>query len=396
MKSFSYLVFACALLVSITAQGQEPPQQQQQEEAEAPVKLEFEDLVKLLESGTNDEKILAAALLVDHSERLDEFIEPLLALFAVRDDAVVDTVKRVVFWLGPDVVAIMDEELDATNLDQLRQQCSAINAIGDPAATFEPQLLEILDTSTDPRTRTAATFALTGFSRGCPEAIEKILVDLEHPDMNTKLFACRLIIKTGPEATQAVPALVELLDNGNISERSYAAWSLGAIGPTNQFDTIQALIEMLDRFNVIERERALIGLGLLGEESAAAEAKTRLLMAEDGTNLEGQAAVTLWQITGDAEEPVARLVELSKGIDFEVKGLQLLGDMGPAAADAMDFLIERANSEDEAIQVYALDTIAKIGPAANEHHEAIQALTEDEDPVVRLAARMTLRKITDE
>ena len=130
-----------------------------------------------------------------------------------------------------------------------------VNAVGDDGAEYTPQLLNILKTSDDPSRRTAATYALTGFSHGNAEAIDLIIPDLDSSDMNVTLFAMRLIIKTGPQAKQAAPKLIELYNDGLPSQRGYAAWSLAAIAPVEGFDTAEAADKMLNRFTVSERER---------------------------------------------------------------------------------------------------------------------------------------------
>ena len=334
------------------------------------------------------EKGRAAAGLADHPEQFKRFAISLSELFLERDEVLNHTAKRIFHRLGKKAVDALQPNLDSDDLNHVRRVCSAISAVGDPCLNYAPELVDILRTEDDMFRRSAATFALTGFSKGYPDAIEAVLRDLDHRDMNVTLFAMRLIIKTGDESRQAIPKLLNLLENGVISQRGYAIWSLAAIGLTDEFDTVDEIGNMLEGFTVSERERALLAAGLLG--SAAKEHAPRVteIMNKNHTNIEGRAAVTLWKITGEPDDCIERLMELSKSsLAYELSGLELISEMGPDASPAIDLLIERTGASDESVRVAALDALRAIGSAAMEHKEHIAEIAaNDKDPLVRLAA----------
>lgn len=356
---------------------------------------ELDRLIRAIKTGDQYERASAAARLLNLAEHYERFAKPLAALLIDRDEVVSGTAKRIYVHLGKKAVDALNPDLDSTDLEHIRLVCSAINAVGDSCEEYKPKLVEMLRERTDPNFRVAATFALTGFSDGCPEAIDHILRDLENRDMNVTLFAARLIIKTGDKARQAIPNLVKLLENGVISQRGYAIWALAAIGPTDEFDTLAATEKLLNKFHVVERERALIAAGLLGKAAASLEPKVREMMGQDYSNLEGQGAVTLWQITGDAADSIERLVQISTDfVEYEVTGPKLLGELGPAAAPAAGFLVERLGSSDLSVQIVALDSLGDIGPAACEHRDKIaEFVSRAQSPLIQMIGNDTLKKI---
>ncbi len=364
---------------------------------EQPVEPTLDELIAKLESDNPNDKMHAAAELVDQADEIDKFIAPLAELFGERDELIQRAATRVFERLGETAVPSIRPFLEATDNEKFRRGCSMVNAIGDPACEYRELLVNTLANNDDPQFRVAAIYALTGFSNGAPEAIEYLTPDFNNQEnFNFSVFACRLVIKTGPAAKAAIPELEKLLKNGNVSQRSYAAWAMGAIGQTDEFDTLKMLNEMLNRFTVFERERALYGIGLMGEEAISLADRVEEIMTKPGTNLEARAAFVLWQITGENQPSVDRLIELSKQPFFDLSAIQILGEMGPAAAPAADYLATRTTAEDEAIREAAADALGAMGAKALDQKQALFKLLEDEDPLVRLAADVALEKITED
>ena len=365
------------------------------QEEEASAKTDLQPIIDTLNNPRKRlAKAAAAVKLADHQDQYQEFAVPLAGLLLDGDRVLNDIAKRIFKDLGKKSVEALNPDFDG-DIDDLRMVCSVINAVGDDGAEYTPQLLNILKTSDDPLRRTAATYALTGFSHGNAEAIDLIIPDLDSSDMNVTLFAMRLIIKTGPQAKQAAPKLIELYNDGLPSQRGYAAWSLAAISPVEGFDTAEAADKMLNRFTVSERERGLIAAGILGKAAESSLKKVEEMMANNRTNIEGQAAVTYWRITGDGDSAARRLIELTKhDMYYEINGLKLIAELGPAAEPALELLLEKLKSADSSTRVLALDAIQAIGPAASIHRSEIEKVAEEDgDPIVRLTARQLLKTL---
>ena len=118
-------------------------------------------------------------------------------------------------------------------------------------------------------------------------------------------------------------------------------------------------------------------------------------MANNRTNIEGQAAVTYWRITGDGDTAARRLIELTKNdMYYEINGLKLIAELGPAAEPALELLLEKLKSPDSSTRVLALDAIQAIGTAASIHRPEIEKVAEEDgDPIVRLTARQLLKTL---
>ena len=64
-----------------------------------------------------------------------------------------------------------------------------------------------------------------------PDArLQKLIRRLKSPDDVKRIHAGLLLGRMGPEAREAVPTLLELLQDKNVQNRKLAAWTLGYIG----------------------------------------------------------------------------------------------------------------------------------------------------------------------
>ena len=60
--------------------------------------------------------------------------------------------------------------------------------------------------------------------------LQKLIRRLKSPHDVKRIHAGLLLGRMGPEAKEAVPALLELLQDESIQNRRLAAWTLGSIG----------------------------------------------------------------------------------------------------------------------------------------------------------------------
>ncbi len=380
----------------LTAVQQDQPREQTNvgEENENVVEVPpLAELLKTLERGSTWEREAAAAWLVEYPEQVDEFAAPLARFFLEFDEALNRVADKVFAYYGERAVAAIEplfhpeaQEALADN-ESWRMACAMIRAIGDPArGDYESRLVDILRESRDWRVRVPAIYALTGFSGGSPDAIESIVIDLQHENFNVNNFAAKLVIASGPAARTAVPELRRLLTEGGISQRSHAAWALGAIGPVEDFDPLPALAPMLDAVTIVERERALLGIGLMGRHAQSLEPKIRDLMASR-SNLDAAAAYVVWQMTGDTETTVPRLAELARTPELEFAAVEYLQKMGSAAKDATACLLERSRSGDFSLRASAVETLAAVQTGNVDVANRLDELESDPHPLVRLAVR---------
>ena len=357
---------------------------------------DFEKVIADLKSGSSEKLISAAAeLAIEHPDRFDEYAQPFAELLLSSDRLVRDTIEAAFQLQANTAVEYIKPWIETDDIEKFRWGCSVVHAVGDPAVRYRESLGKQLK-SDDRRFVMAALYALESFSDGAPDSVGDIIPLLDIDDFQRTVFACRVIIQTGSAAKSAVPALKELLENGNVSHRSLAAWALGAIGQTDDFDTLAVLQDMLDNFTVVEKERALMGLGLIGADAKPAVDKVRELM-KTGSGVATQAALTLWQIEGStaAEEASARLIELSKTTDFEITALNLLARIQPPTTDSIDRFKKLLKSPDESVRETAARAIGRFAVDSPELKLLITPLLEDPDPAVRLTVHLAYAQLAD-
>jgi HEAT repeat protein len=75
--------------------------------------------------------------------------------------------------------------------------------------------------------------------------IDTLIANLQHPDQVVRMHSATVIGSMGGDAEPAVPALIELLEVGDVHDRRLAALTLGEIGPAAE-EAIPALLEAAD------------------------------------------------------------------------------------------------------------------------------------------------------
>jgi HEAT repeat protein len=75
--------------------------------------------------------------------------------------------------------------------------------------------------------------------------IETLIEKLQDPDQFVRIHVATLLGSMGEDAEAAVPALIVLLETGDVQDRRLAALTLGEIGPAAE-DALPALLETAD------------------------------------------------------------------------------------------------------------------------------------------------------
>ena len=200
------------------------------------------------------------------------------------------------------------------------------------------------------------------------------LETLKQPESEARLEALRAIQELGPEAEEAVPALVDTLGDGDVEIRAAAAEALGAIGPGAKAG-IPALIEALtDRGVVIRAEEGLekwvpvwylVG-SCLGQIGPVALPDLIDLLDSEHPQKYGGAAQAIHVIGPEAKEAVEPLLNmLAKDEPFPRRAaLCALMGIGPEAKAAVPALTEALTHEDFHTQYWACRALREIGPEA--------------------------------
>jgi len=174
--------------------------------------------------------------------------------------------------------------------------------------------------------------------------------------------AVYVLTDMGPNAAQAVPALVEVLQGCSSSLlEKHALEALGSIGPSAE----TALPHILP-----------------------------YLWSND-RGLRVSAAKVMRRIAPEAEVPVADIVAQIADDPFGAYGaISALGEIDETSREAaVPLLVELLNSHDWRVRLKSLEALAKIGRDAAAASEAIERIGKDANPLVKRAASQALRAI---
>ncbi len=331
-----------------------------------------------------------------------------------------------------------------------REAIEALEDIRPGPAVMLPILSELLqDRNPVVRTRIMAAIARHG-----AEAMRLLVPALGNE--KTAYFACLVISEIGPDAREAVPALVKLLDSEDQTLRREAIMALAAIGPGAE-PAVAKLAALVDC--PINGVPAIYALGSIGKAPGEVNAKltekaegddpivktvsawalaklhpgdarftsraVKLLAAalkSDDPKARLAAAKALKTLDADPEimrpimmealedadhqttvtmldslvslgpQIVPRLIEALKNEKARHYVCYMLGELGPDAAPATEALAGLLEDPDEETQKEAAFALAEIGPDAEAAVPALSKALESQGPV-RFAAAYALGRI---
>lgn len=240
----------------------------------------------------------------------------------------------------------------------------------------------------------AAAIIAIGQMGNLPGVIDILINALGDAEENVRDAAAKALRGFGPDAKDAVPALIPLVENGSWE----VLHTLLAIGP-DASDAIPAIIQKIENnpayFNAIRT------LGIVGKGSVAAgKALANLLLTCDDANSQ-KYALKACQAVGATVDTVDALIEFAKNeTDIELRrhALHVLAFYGPDAQAAVPGLIELIDDENSPVRDMAEYMLEKILPGMAGDDvcidEYIQYFADglySEDIVIRQSARSTMK-----
>jgi HEAT repeat protein len=343
-----------------------------------------------LSSKDIDVRIAAAIALADYPESVSKFIRPLAMLLASRDSGERLAAQRALEHLGPAAADALEPLIKSDEILDYILACDCIASIGAPAARWIDDVGRGLASDESLRRR-AGAMAVVGLGPLAKDHVPSLVRIADSGEFQAQLYALRAIIAIGPEARAAGPVLLKLHREGNVSVRSYAAWALGAVAPLDDVDVVAELSKALDAYMQPERERAIRGLSLMGPSAAPTLPAIREQIDDPDSDIQPYGAMAIWKIEGNSEEAVRLLLQFVRDPTYEVASLELMGEMGAAAAPAVDYLISRVDDEDDAIRDLVVVALGRIG--GDKVVPAIKSRLEDPSPMVRFSARRALERV---
>jgi len=260
------------------------------------------------------------------------------------------------------LLKILDDPSDSTSANAARESAaSALGKIG-PAARCAVPSLTRLSQFGDEAVRSLAVQALKEIGTGAAETKEPVyegkplsvwVKALKEGDAKSREDAAFALMKMGPAAREAMPALSAALTDPNLEVVKFAAITLGKIGG----EGVPPLILGLQDED--ETLQAIASLGLREAGAAAVPSLIRLLRSSNRTTA-SYASSTLGKI---GEPAVNDLVVALDHHDTQVRGLALLalGAMGDVAKVAVPAIRKRLNDDHPGVRKAAADILSKIG-----------------------------------
>jgi HEAT repeat protein len=248
------------------------------------------------------------------------------------------------------------------------------------AADVEEAVKELY--SQDEGVRKSAAFHLSEMGPEAKNAIPMLIELLQSdPSMQVRGESASALGKIGPAASAAIPDLISFLKNKEGGyERTYAASALGNIGLQPEL-VLPALIDALQHDEEpVVRQLSARALGDFGERGRPAIQPLIQAIESGDKNLREAAAYGLRKIPAGPNDVPALIKLLSDDIDVSreaaAKSLAGAGSEGVAAVPKLITLLDDKNSS---VREAAAAALGKIGPGAKAAVPALKrALTDAE------------------
>lgn len=265
---------------------------------------------------------------------------------------------------------------------------TALVEIGAPAVPALTELVKQHVQNPDGAIRGAAVLRLIGAPAvpAAPVLIEALASSHER----VVVVAIDALGAIGAKADSAVPELRKLLGNRIAAVRSHAAASLAEFGPAAA-TALRELTEALRDPDADVRRTAARALGNIGKEARPAAPALVQALADAQGAVTVQAAAALARL---GESAVPALIPLLQDASWRGWSVQILGDIGPEAKEAVGPLVVLMKGDiDTELRREVVLTLASIGPAARDATPDLVALLENDLSDARAAAAFALIKI---
>ncbi len=261
------------------------------------------------------------------------------------------------------VRALVDEDFSASHKAQ-----SVLGTVGRAAV---PALIELLQ-GPDPEGRRKAIWVLRAIGPEAVEAVPALIAALEDstPLYGASIPRCAMsaLAAIGPAAGVAVVPLTRFLDSSDPRLRFDAAEALLKItGECRQ--CLPVLIEALSSPNIHLRRDAALALEQIGPPAKAAVPALIAALKDRKGNIRHFAAAALGRIGYNAKEVVPLLIPMVNEQEWYIRfhAICALGYFGPKARAALPVLREAAKDRAQYVQKAidpALASIEGCGPAS--------------------------------
>jgi len=240
--------------------------------------------------------------------------------------------------------------------------------------------------SSDPKVRTTAEAALV---KGAARSLPVLRRFLARPDEDLRVETFEIIRRIG---APAIPLLVELLRDQELSFRRFAADALIDLPPDTEWSQPALRRALRDEDDTVAGDAARALGALRARAAPSVAALVRTLSHEDGyvRVYAAEALASIGPRAGIAAKDLARaLGDPIPGVRWAAA--EALASIGPAAESAVPQLIEALTDEFLYVRICAAGALGSLGPKAHMAADALRRAADD--PALRDEAEWALNRI---
>jgi HEAT repeat protein len=290
----------------------------------------------------------------------------------------------------PALVAQIDSDDDATRA----RAAESLAARGSSLRGWVRPLVDIWQRH-PAATRTEVFYVLVSVGPSAEDAVPELIQCLDDSSFHVQYWSCRVLRAIGPSSRPAIPKLLLLAANGATSVRRNAIAALPEIAPDGPTDVVAALAAALQDPVHPVRYQAALALFRLGPHAASATTALRHTLDNQLSTIRAPAARALWHITGSANIPVVALRDQLSHGRYPWQAAAVLGEIGSEARAAVPDLVAQLDSTSDVLRFAAVDALASIGPDASEALPALQRLRGTvDDASERVEVERAIEQIT--
>lgn len=221
------------------------------------------------------------------------------------------------------------------------------------------------------------------------KTVQEWIQQLSSPSAKLRGEAIEALAQYGPNAQEAVPALIKIFNDRDPHLRVEATLTLAKIGTA----AVPGLIDGLRDGSANIQMGCCLTLGHLGKKAREAIDPLRQMTRAGSAAVRCHAAQAMWRIDRSLAPEV--LPVLAKVLGTEDRAIQFgalttLSQMGEQAQPAADAVAALLRSPDRQLQVAAAVCLANIAPSASNYLPALLAGLADQEVTVRRDAALAL------